>query len=102
MSESQPRKNGPAIEAGVPLVTVLIPVRNEQGFIGRCLRAIATQDYPHERIEVLRITTMSAEAFWAPAEVAVAACTAASARNVKADVMRRSSAAPCSARRTCI
>jgi glycosyltransferase involved in cell wall biosynthesis len=42
----------PAAE-GRPFVSVLIPVRNEAGFIGDCLRALAGQDYPRERFEVL-------------------------------------------------
>jgi glycosyltransferase involved in cell wall biosynthesis len=33
-------------------VSVIIPVRNEQGYIGRCLQALAAQDYPRERFEV--------------------------------------------------
>jgi succinoglycan biosynthesis protein ExoA len=37
----------------VPFVTVIIPVRNEEGFIGRCLQAVAAQDYPHDRFETI-------------------------------------------------
>ena len=37
----------------LPFVTVIIPVRNEQGFIGRCLQALAAQDYPRDRFEVI-------------------------------------------------
>ena len=36
-----------------PFVTVIIPVRNEEGFIGRCLQALAAQDYPRDRFEVI-------------------------------------------------
>ena len=32
---------------------MLVPVRNEAGFIGRCLQALAQQDYPRERFEVI-------------------------------------------------
>jgi cellulose synthase/poly-beta-1,6-N-acetylglucosamine synthase-like glycosyltransferase len=38
-----------------PFVSVLVPVRNEEGFIGRCLTALAGQDYPRERFEVIVI-----------------------------------------------
>jgi glycosyltransferase involved in cell wall biosynthesis len=38
-----------------PFVSVLVPVRNEEGFIGRCLTALAAQDYPRERFEVIVI-----------------------------------------------
>jgi cellulose synthase/poly-beta-1,6-N-acetylglucosamine synthase-like glycosyltransferase len=38
-----------------PLVTVIIPVRNEARYIERCLYSVAAQDYPRERIETLVI-----------------------------------------------
>jgi len=37
----------------LPFVTVIVPVRNEEGFIGRCLQALAAQDYPHELFETI-------------------------------------------------
>ena len=37
----------------LPFVSVIIPVRNEEGFIGRCLQAIAAQDYPRDRFETI-------------------------------------------------
>ena len=37
----------------LPLVSVLIPMRNEERHIEGCLRSLAAQDYPHERFEVL-------------------------------------------------
>jgi glycosyltransferase involved in cell wall biosynthesis len=37
----------------LPFVSVIIPVRNEAGFIGRCLQAIAAQDYPKDRFETI-------------------------------------------------
>jgi succinoglycan biosynthesis protein ExoA len=37
----------------LPFVTVIIPVRNEAGYIGRCLLALAGQDYPRDRFEVI-------------------------------------------------
>jgi GT2 family glycosyltransferase len=36
-----------------PLVSVLIPARNEARDIEHCLERIAAQDYPHERLEVI-------------------------------------------------
>jgi succinoglycan biosynthesis protein ExoA len=36
-----------------PLVTVVIPARNEEPDIGRCLEAVLRQDYPLDRLEVL-------------------------------------------------
>jgi len=36
-----------------PLVSVLMPVRNEAAFIARSMGSVASQDYPHQRIEVL-------------------------------------------------
>jgi glycosyltransferase involved in cell wall biosynthesis len=36
-----------------PFVTVIVPVRNEQGYIGRCIQALGAQDYPRDRFEVI-------------------------------------------------
>jgi succinoglycan biosynthesis protein ExoA len=38
-----------------PLVSVLVPMRNEERFIEACLRSLAAQDYPRDRFEVLVI-----------------------------------------------
>jgi succinoglycan biosynthesis protein ExoA len=37
----------------LPFATIVIPTRNEGATIGRCLAAVAAQDYPHDRLEVL-------------------------------------------------
>ncbi|MCC6805186.1 MAG: glycosyltransferase family 2 protein, partial [Anaerolineae bacterium] len=42
-----------------PLVTVIMPIRNEEAFIARSLGAVLQQDYPAERIEVLIADGMS-------------------------------------------
>jgi succinoglycan biosynthesis protein ExoA len=39
--------------ASLPFVSVIVPMRNEEGYIGRCLRSLAAQDYPRDRFEVL-------------------------------------------------
>jgi succinoglycan biosynthesis protein ExoA len=36
-----------------PLATVVIPARNEEGDLARCLEAVLCQDYPLDRLEVL-------------------------------------------------
>lgn len=36
-------------------VSIIIPCRNEERFIGKCLESIANQDYPKEKMEVLVI-----------------------------------------------
>jgi len=43
----------------VPLVSVVMPVRNEAGFIAHNLEAVLAQDYPAERLEVLVADGMS-------------------------------------------
>ena len=45
-----------------PLVSVIVPVRNEEGYIGRCLQALAAQDYPRDRFEVFVIDGGSSDA----------------------------------------
>jgi len=39
----------------LPTVSVLIPARNEEADIERCLRAVLAQDYPHDRLEVVLV-----------------------------------------------
>jgi glycosyltransferase involved in cell wall biosynthesis len=40
-------------DSGLPLVSILLPVRNEAAFIARCLGAVLAQDYPPDRLEIL-------------------------------------------------
>jgi succinoglycan biosynthesis protein ExoA len=42
-----------------PLVSILIPIRNEAAFIERCLHAVFHQDYPSDRVEILIADGMS-------------------------------------------
>ncbi len=37
----------------LPLVTVIVPARNEEKTIGNCLRSILESDYPKEKLEVM-------------------------------------------------
>jgi succinoglycan biosynthesis protein ExoA len=39
--------------AGPPLVSAIVAMRNEEQFIGQCLRSLADQDYPAQRLEIL-------------------------------------------------
>ena len=43
----------------LPFVTIVIPCRNEEKFIGKCLDSIIANDYPKDRIEALVIDGMS-------------------------------------------
>lgn len=38
-----------------PMVSVLIPARNEEEDIERCLRAVLAQDHPHDRMEIVLV-----------------------------------------------
>jgi len=44
-----------------PFVTVLLPVRNEEGRIRACIESILRQDYPRDRMEVLILDGMSTD-----------------------------------------
>ncbi len=46
-------------DKNLPLVSVIIPCRNEEEFISRCLDSIVAQDYPKDGLEVLIIDGMS-------------------------------------------
>jgi len=40
-------------------VTIIIPCRNEEKFIGKCLDSIIAQDYPKDKLEVIIVDGMS-------------------------------------------
>jgi len=42
-----------------PTVTVIVPCRNEEQYIGPCLDSILASDYPQDRLEVLVVDGMS-------------------------------------------
>ena len=44
-----------------PLVTIIMPIRNEAAYIRRSLGAVLAQDYPPDRMEVLVVDGMSAD-----------------------------------------
>jgi glycosyltransferase involved in cell wall biosynthesis len=44
-----------------PFVTVIMPVRNEAGFIAQSLGAVLAQDYPAERVEIIVADGMSTD-----------------------------------------
>ncbi len=44
-----------------PLVSVIIPIRNEEKYLGKCLESIGRQTYPHELIEVLIVDGLSSD-----------------------------------------
>ena len=45
----------------VPMVTVIVPVYNEEQFIGRCLQSLLEQDYPENRMEIIIIDGNSSD-----------------------------------------
>jgi succinoglycan biosynthesis protein ExoA len=44
-----------------PMVTVIMPVRNEGAYISRSLRAVLDQDYPVDRLEIIVVDGMSSD-----------------------------------------
>ncbi len=47
--------------SSLPFVSILMPIRNEAGFIGHSLGAALAQDYPQERLEVIVADGMSTD-----------------------------------------
>jgi cellulose synthase/poly-beta-1,6-N-acetylglucosamine synthase-like glycosyltransferase len=45
----------------LPLVSVIIPARNEAATVGRCLRALIQQTYPPDRLEVILVDDHSSD-----------------------------------------
>ena len=50
------------MQADPPFVSIIIPVKNEERILGRCLEAIARLDYPRDRVEVIVADGMSTDA----------------------------------------
>lgn len=48
-------------EKNLPLVSVIVVVRNEEANIARCLSHIVRQDYPHDRLEIIVADGMSTD-----------------------------------------
>jgi len=48
-------------EKKLPLVSVIVAMRNEEAFIGECLTSLAEQDYPAELLEVMVIDGRSTD-----------------------------------------
>jgi len=44
---------------GTPIVSIIIPCRNERRFISKCLDSIIANDYPADRFEILVVDGMS-------------------------------------------
>ncbi len=59
----------------LPSVSVILPVRNEAGFITACLRCLAAQDYPRDHFEVLLVDGESTDATIAEARAALPGVT---------------------------
>lgn len=43
----------------LPLVSIVMPIRNESVYIGDCLNAVLSQNYPEEKIEVIVVDGLS-------------------------------------------
>ncbi|HHS50190.1 MAG TPA: glycosyltransferase family 2 protein [candidate division Zixibacteria bacterium] len=69
MSEEKTQLEAPVCAEGIstegvspPSVSVVIPVRNEEKYLARCLDSVARQTYPHELIEILIVDGCSSDA----------------------------------------
>jgi glycosyltransferase involved in cell wall biosynthesis len=62
----------PPPQPDLPVVSVIMAVRNEEGFIGPCLQALAQQDYPRENFEVIVLDGESTDATISEAQTAAA------------------------------
>ena len=53
------KKMNSVLMSNLPLVSIVIPSRNEEKFIGMCLDSIIANDYPKDKIEVLIVDGVS-------------------------------------------
>jgi putative glycosyltransferase (exosortase G-associated) len=51
----------PLLKAPLPKISIIIPARNEQLNIDRCITSLKAQTYPHERIEILVVNDGSTD-----------------------------------------
>lgn len=49
------------VPPGTPMVSIVIPVRNEELYIEECLASVRAQDYPADRTEILVVDGMSTD-----------------------------------------
>lgn len=56
----RPHQTSPG--ASLPGVTIIVPARNEERIIGRCIAALRQQDYPGEQLRVIAIDDNSTDA----------------------------------------
>jgi glycosyltransferase involved in cell wall biosynthesis len=47
------------VSKNLPLVSIIIPTKNEEKNIGRCLKAILDQTYPKEKLEIIIVDNFS-------------------------------------------
>lgn len=52
--------NGP-MAADLPTVSIIMPIRNEEAFLDRCLGSVAETTYPIDRLELLVVDGMSTD-----------------------------------------
>ena len=47
------------VKNNLPLVSIIVPCRNEEEFIGRCLDSVVANMYPKDKLEILVVDGMS-------------------------------------------
>ena len=50
---ARPPSSGPGLGLDVPMVSVVLPIRNEAAHIETCLERLLAQDYPPDRMEIV-------------------------------------------------
>jgi glycosyltransferase involved in cell wall biosynthesis len=60
MSASSTRKDSPG-KRDLPTISVVIPARNEEGFVSAALSSVAQQDYPVDRLEAIVVDNGSTD-----------------------------------------
>lgn len=55
-------RSNPVCENAVPLLTVIVPIYNEEKYIACCLDSILAQDYPKDCLEIFLVDGMSTDA----------------------------------------
>ncbi|GJM69675.1 hypothetical protein HMSSN036_18910 [Paenibacillus macerans] len=48
----------------VPFVSLVLPAKNEEAFIGECMSTLLAQQYPQDRYEIIVVDGNSADRTW--------------------------------------
>jgi len=59
LSLLEPKEHRASTKLDEPFVSIIVPTRNEEKYIGQCLKSLASQTYPKDKFEVIIVDGLS-------------------------------------------